>query len=69
VPSSRKNERKTYEEVASRVIAGETTLGFGRHDDLPPTVRGRPPADPTLKQQMARKLATKAGAAAYALRK
>ena len=39
------------------------------HGEPPPTVRGRPPADMTLKQSMTRKLATKRGAAVYSRRK
>jgi len=40
-----------------------------KRDEPPPKVRGRPPANLTPKQAMARKLATRAGAAAYARRK
>jgi hypothetical protein len=41
-----------------------------RKDDEPrPSVHGRPPASLTIKQRMARKLATKQGAAVYARRK
>ena len=40
-----------------------------KRDEVPPMVRGRPPANMTPKQTMARRLATKAGAAAYARRK
>jgi transposase len=43
--------------------------GRRKHGESPPTVRGRPPRDLALKQWMARKLATKRGAAAYARRK
>jgi transposase len=43
--------------------------GRQRRNEPPPTVRGRPPASLTIKQQMARKLLTKAGAAVYARRK
>ena len=41
-----------------------------RKDNEPlPSVHGRPPANLTIKQRMARKLATKQGAAVYARRK
>jgi transposase len=43
--------------------------GRRKHGELTPTVRGRTPKDLTLKQLMARKLATQAGAAVYARRK
>ena len=43
--------------------------GRWKRDEVPPKVRGRPPANMTPKQAMARKLATRAGAAAYARRK
>jgi transposase len=43
--------------------------GRRKHDEPAPSVRGRPPANLTIKQQMARKLATKRGAAVYARRK
>jgi transposase len=43
--------------------------GRGKRDEAPPKVRGRPPANLTPKQTMARKLATRPGAAAYARRK
>jgi transposase len=43
--------------------------GRWKRDEAPPKVRGRPPANMTPKQAMARKLATRAGAAAYARRK
>jgi len=43
--------------------------GRQRRNEPPPTVCGRPPASQTIKQQMARKLVTKAGAAVYARRK
>jgi transposase len=43
--------------------------GRQKHNEPPPAVRGRPPANMTLKQEMARKLATKQGAAVYARRK
>lgn len=43
--------------------------GRRKHGEDPPTVQGRPPANLTPKQQMARKLATKDGAAIYARRK
>ena len=43
--------------------------GRRKHGEPAPTVRGRPPKDMTLKQEMARKLATRAGAGVYARRK
>jgi transposase len=43
--------------------------GRRKHHEPPPVVRGRPPKEQTLKQEMARKLATKKGAAIYARRK
>jgi hypothetical protein len=43
--------------------------GRWKRDEAPPKVRGRAPANMTPKQTMARKLATKAGAAVYARRK
>jgi transposase len=43
--------------------------GRQRHDETPAPVRGRPPSDMTMKQAMARKLATKAGKAIYSRRK
>ena len=43
--------------------------GRRKHDEPPPSVHGRPPAGLTIKQRMARKLATKQGAAVYARRK
>ena len=43
--------------------------GRRKRDEVPPKVRGRPPAKMTPKQAMARKLATRGGAATYARRK
>ena len=43
--------------------------GRRKRDEAPPKVRGRLPANLTPKQTMARKLATRRGAAAYARRK
>jgi hypothetical protein len=43
--------------------------GRRKHGETLPVVRGRPPANLTPKQKMARKLATKQGAAVYARRK
>jgi len=43
--------------------------GRQRHDETPPTIRGRAPHDMTVKEAMARKLATKAGKAVYSRRK
>lgn len=40
-----------------------------KHNDAPPTVRGRAPKGTTLKQDMTRKLRTKRGRAVYARRK
>jgi transposase len=44
-------------------------IGRSKRDEAVPSVRGRPPANLTVKKQMARKLATKQGAAVYARRK
>jgi transposase len=43
--------------------------GRQRRDETPPSVRGRAPSDMTVKEAMARKLATKAGKAVYSRRK
>jgi transposase len=43
--------------------------GRQHHDETPPVIRGRPPSDLTVKEAMARKLATKAGKAVYSRRK
>lgn len=43
--------------------------GRQRHDETPPPVRGRAPSDLTVKETMARKLATKAGKLVYSRRK
>lgn len=43
--------------------------GRRKHDEQPPTVRGRSPKNLTLKEAMARKLATKTGAKIYSRRK
>ena len=43
--------------------------GRRKHDEPLPSVYGRPSASLTIKQRMARKLATKQGAAVYARRK
>jgi transposase len=43
--------------------------GRQRHDETPPPVRGRPPSNLSVKEAMARKLATKAGKAVYSRRK
>ena len=43
--------------------------GRRKHNEPPPTVKGRPPKNLTLKQEMARKLATKPGAKIYSRRK
>lgn len=40
-----------------------------RHGEEPPTVRGRPPDDMTIKQEMTRKLRTKGGRQIYSRRK
>ena len=50
-------------------IDAHIATGRRKHDEPPPIVRGRPPRDMTLKQAMARKLATKPGAAVYSRRK
>ncbi|MGH8264837.1 MAG: IS1182 family transposase [Steroidobacteraceae bacterium] len=52
-----------------RGVDPHIATGRRPHGEPPPTVRGRPPADLTLKQSMARKLATRRGAAVYARRK
>lgn len=56
-------------EVEKWKIDGYIATGRRRRNEPPPTVRGRPPANLTIKQRMARKLASKAGAAVYARRK
>ncbi len=55
----------------AKALGSEPFIAPGRckRDEPPPNVRGRPPANMTPKRVMARKLATKAGAAAYARRK
>jgi len=45
------------------------STGRQRHDETTPPVRGRAPNDMTVKEAMARKLATKAGKSVYARRK
>lgn len=52
-----------------RGVDPHIATGRRKHDEQAPTVRGRPPADLTLKELMARKLATKAGAKIYSRRK
>jgi transposase len=52
-----------------RGVDPHIATGRRKHGEPPPTVRGRPPADLTLKESMARKLATKRGAAVYSRRK
>ncbi len=52
-----------------RGVDPHIATGRREHGEPPPTVRGRPPADLTLKQSMARRLATRRGAAVYARRK
>jgi hypothetical protein len=52
-----------------RGVDPHIATGRRKHGEAPPTVRGRPPANLTLKQSMARKLATKRGAAVYSRRK
>jgi transposase len=56
---------------ATEALGSDPHIAPGRrkHDEPRPNVRGRPPKDLTPKQRMARKLATLAGAAAYARRK
>ena len=56
-------------EVLKWKIDPYIATGRRKHDEPAPSVRGRPPANLTTKQQMARKLATKRGAAVYARRK
>ena len=53
----------------ARGVDPHIATGRRPHGEQAPTVRGRPPVDLTLKQSMARKLATKRGAAVYARRK
>ena len=58
--------------VAGAIALGTdayTATGRLKRGQAPPVVRGRPPADMTAKQRMARKLATKHGQAIYARRK
>jgi len=43
--------------------------GRQRHGEAPPPIRGRTPSNMTIKEAMARKLATKAGKAVYSRRK
>jgi transposase len=62
---SEANIVKAYERGVDPHIA----TGRRKHGDGPPTVRGRPRADLTLKQSMTRKLATERGSAVYARRK
>ena len=62
---SEQNVAKTEELGSDPFIAP----GRWKRDEVPPQVRGRPPANMTPKQAMARKLATRPGAAAYARRK
>ena len=56
-------------EIVKWKIDPYIATGRRKHDEPSPTVRGRPPASLTIKQRMARKLATKQGAAVYARRK
>jgi transposase len=56
-------------EIVKWKIDPYIATGRRGHDEPPPSVRGRPPASLTIKQRMARKLATKQGAAVYARRK
>jgi len=53
----------------ARGVDPHIATGRRKHGEPSPTVRGRPPSDLTLKESMARKLATKRGAAVYARRK
>jgi hypothetical protein len=50
-------------------IDAHIATGRRKHDEAPPTVRGRAPKDLTLKEMMARKLATRVGAKVYSRRK
>src|SRR6266542_7074384 len=50
-------------------INAHIATGRRKHDELAPTVRGRPRRDMTLKEMMARKLSPKAGAKVYSRRK
>ena len=56
-------------EVEKWKVDGYIATGRQPRNEPPPTVRGRPPASLTIKQRMARKLASKAGKAVYAQRK
>lgn len=55
--------------VMNEGVDPHIATGRAKHGEVTPTVRGRPPKDMTLKQTMARKLATKAGAKVYSRRK
>lgn len=52
-----------------RGVDPHIATGRKKHDEAAPMVRGRPPRDLTLKEWMARKLATKRGAKIYSRRK
>jgi transposase len=60
---------KNVEGVRERGADPHIAPGRIKHGEERPNVRGRPPAGLSSKQKMARKLATKAGAAVYARRK
>ncbi len=57
--------------IAAEALGTDPYIATGRlkRGESPPSVRGRPRADLTAKQRMARKLATKRGASVYARRK
>ena len=52
-----------------RLVEPYLSTARQKHNTPRPKVRGRPPANQTPKQAMARKLATRAGARVYARRK
>jgi DDE family transposase len=54
---------------STRALTRNIATGRRKHNEPAPTLKGRRPGGMTLKQEMARKLATKAGAAVYARRK
>jgi transposase len=56
-------------EIVKWKIDPYIATGRRKHDEPPPSVHGRPSASLTIRQRMARKLATRRGAAVYARRK
>lgn len=55
--------------LANQSVDAHISVGRQKHGEPPPRVRGRKPKDLTLREEMARKLGTKRGAAVYARRK